>query len=98
MHMTCVRQAVLVATLLHPERRWHLRELAASLGVTPSSLQRELAGLAVGILWVEPEGNRIRYRHDPASPFLCDLQGLSARTVGLADVLKEVLRPPILGE
>jgi hypothetical protein len=39
------RQAILTATLLHPEHWWYLSDLAKYLGVRPSSLQRELDGL-----------------------------------------------------
>ena len=38
-----VRQEILAATLLSPERSWYLSELAAHLKTSPSSLQRELA-------------------------------------------------------
>lgn len=88
------RQAILAATVLHPDRWWYLSDLAQHLRVTPSSLQRELAGLvAAGILHRRRDGNRTYYQPDPACPFLGELQGLLAKTVGLADVLKEALEP-----
>src|SRR5258708_39495570 len=40
-----VRQRILAATLLSPERSWYLSELAAHLRTSPSSLQRELETL-----------------------------------------------------
>jgi len=89
-----IRQHLLAATLLNPERWWYLSDLAQFLSVTPSSLQRELSALTeVGILERRRDGNRVYYRPDPSCPFLSDLQGLLAKTIGLADILKEALEP-----
>jgi hypothetical protein len=35
-----IRQQILAATLLEPEKWWYLTELASHLGTSPSSLQR----------------------------------------------------------
>jgi len=57
-----VRQEILTATLLSPERSWYLSELAAHLKTSPSSLQRELEALAEsGILQRRQEGRRTYY-------------------------------------
>jgi predicted nucleotidyltransferase len=40
-----IRQQILAATLLEPEKWWYLTELASHLGTSPSSLQRELGTL-----------------------------------------------------
>ncbi len=40
-----IRQTLLAATLLRPDRWWYLSDLARHLAVPPSSLQRELAAL-----------------------------------------------------
>jgi DNA-binding transcriptional ArsR family regulator len=88
------RQAILAATLLHPERWWYLSDLARHLGVRPSSLQRELATLVnAEILRQRRDGNRIYFQPNPDCPFLAELQGLMAKTAGLVDVLREVLAP-----
>jgi len=64
-----VRQEILTATLLSPERSWYLSELAAHLKTSPSSLQRELEALAAsGILQRRQEGSRTYYRAETASP------------------------------
>src|SRR5258708_19640153 len=45
------RQAILTALFLRPDKAWYLSELAASLGTSPSSLQREIDPLVrLGIL------------------------------------------------
>ena len=88
------RQAVLGTLLLSPERRWYLSDLAQHLRVSPSSLQRELASLAEAeILCREIDGNRVYYWANPAHPLLPELQGVFAKTTGLADKVCEALRP-----
>lgn len=85
-------QGLLAATALQPERSWYLSDLAKHLGRRPSSLQAPLASLAAaGILRRRKEGNRVYYQADPQCPFLRELQGIIAKTVGLADVLREAL-------
>jgi DNA-binding transcriptional ArsR family regulator len=89
-----IRQAILAATLLHPDRWWYLSDLARHLEVRPSSLQRELATLVdAGILHQRRDGNRIYFQPNPDCPFLAELQGLMLKTTGLVDVLREVLEP-----
>ncbi len=87
-----VRQEVLAATLMRPNRWWYLSDLAAQLKRTPSSLQREVARLAAtGILETRQEANRTYYRANPDCPLLPELTGLIAKTVGVADVLRRAL-------
>ena len=88
------RQAILAALLLSPERRWYLSDLAQHLGVTPSSLQRELAALTqAGILLREANGNRVYYQANTASPILPELQSLFTKTVGASEKIREALEP-----
>lgn len=92
--LPAVRQEVLAATLMHPERWWYLSDLAASLRRTPSSLQREVARLAdAGVLETRQEANRIYYRPNVDCPLLPELTGLIAKTVGVADVVRRSLAP-----
>jgi uncharacterized protein len=86
------RQALLAATVLHPERWWYLSDLAKHLHVRPSSLQRELAALVdAGILRRRRDGNRVYFRPNPDCPFLPELQGLLVKTAGVVDTLREAL-------
>ena len=88
------RQKILATLLLSPERRWYLSDLAQHLKVTPSSLQRELASLTdAGILCREADGNRVYYRANSIFPLLPELQSLFAKTVGLADQIRDTLEP-----
>jgi len=88
------RQNILAALLLSPERRWYLSDLAQHLHVPPSSLQRELASLTeAGVLCRETDGNRVYYSANAAHPLLPELQSIFAKTIGLADKVKEALEP-----
>jgi len=85
-------QGLLASTVLQPSRAWYLSDLAKHMGVRPSSLQSSLAALVkAGILTRRKEGNRVYFQADPGCPFLRELQGLIGKTVGLVDVLREVL-------
>jgi DNA-binding transcriptional ArsR family regulator len=91
---TSTMQGVLGATILRPEREWYLSDLAAHLGVGPSSLQRTLSKLTgAGILNRRGSGNRVYYRPDPACPILDELAGILTKTVGIADPLRDALAP-----
>jgi DNA-binding transcriptional ArsR family regulator len=92
--MPRTRQAILAATLLHPEKTWYLNDLARHLRLRPSSLQRELAALTgAGILKSHRQGRMVYYQADPESPVFPDLQSLMAKTAGLIDVLRDHLEP-----
>ena len=88
------RARVLAAVLLQPERTWHLRALARHLGLTPSSLQGELASLvAQGVLTRRREGRRVCFQADPDCPYHTELRGLIAKTAGIPDMLRTALQP-----
>ena len=89
-----LQERILVVTLLRPERAWYRSELARELGVPVSSLQRPLAGLVhAGALKSRQDGNRVYYQADTESPLFPELRGLLAKSSGLVDVLRDVLRP-----
>jgi DNA-binding transcriptional ArsR family regulator len=88
------RQAILAATLGEPRRWWYMRELARHLRLTPSSLQRELASLVRGgIILQKREGKHVYFQAATESPIFQELQGLILKTVGLADVMRDALKP-----
>lgn len=88
------RQNILAILLLSPERRWYLSDLAQHLGVPPSSLQRELVSLTeAGVLCRETDGNRVYFQASSSYPLLPELQGIFAKTVGLADQVRTLLEP-----
>lgn len=78
--------------MMQPERWWYLSDLAKHLGIQRSSLQREISALvSAGVLRRRKDGNRVYFQADPDCPFLKELQGLLAKTKGLADVLRREL-------
>ena len=75
-----VRQQVLAAMLFDSEKWWYLSELAAQLGTSPSSLQRELAALThSGLLEHRQDGRRTYYKSNAASPVFSALQNCSPK-------------------
>ena len=58
------------------------------------SLHRELKVLLdAGLLLREQQGNQVRYRANASHPIYAELAGIFRKTSGLADVLREALRP-----
>lgn len=89
-----LRSRVLATLLLNPERKWYMLEIAKHLGVARSTLQGELSALVHSeILTSQPDGNRIYYQANIDCPILPELQGLLIKTVGLIEILKNVLSP-----
>ena len=87
-----VRQNILAATLLQPEKWWFISELAEYLGTSPSSLQRELDSLTrSGILRNRREGNRLYFQAETDSPIFPPLQELIIQTLGIIEQIKESL-------
>jgi predicted nucleotidyltransferase len=88
-----IRAGVLSATFLQPEHWWFMTELARQLGVTPSSLQRELEALVgSGILLRRQDGRRIYYKANTELPVFPEMKGLIEKTVGIVPALKAELK------
>lgn len=91
------RRKVLALLLLRPDDALHVREIARLTGVPVGSLHRELRTLtAAGLLAREPVGNQVRYRANRACPIYPELAEIFCKTIGLADLVRDTLRP--LGE
>ena len=92
-----VRAKVLAAVFGQPDREWYLTELARTLKMQPSSLQRELEALSkAGILEQRRDGRRVYVKPDKNSPVFADLRGLLEKTAGVIPVLRSELET--LGE
>lgn len=86
------RQKVLARLLLHPEQRYHVREIARLTGTSAGTLHRELTRLAqAGVLTREEIGNQVRYGANLQCAIYPELAGILRKTAGLADVLTEAL-------
>jgi predicted nucleotidyltransferase len=84
-----IRQELLAATLLSPDKWWYMSELASHLKTSLSSLQRELNSLsASGVLERKQDGRRAYYKARKDSPVFGDLRGLLLKTAGIVPALE----------
>jgi len=89
-----IRRKVLALFLLNPEKRFYFRESVRLLGDTPGSVQRELKSLTgAGILIMESIGIQKFYQANTASPVFGELKSIAEKTFGVADVIRDILRP-----
>jgi DNA-binding transcriptional ArsR family regulator len=87
------RQVILSAILLRPDKWWYLTDLAKHLGLSPSSLQRELASLVNGDLLISrKDGQRVYYKVNQECPIVEELQTIFVKTSGIADVISSSLK------
>ena len=83
------RRRILALLLLRPDETFYVREIARVRGG-----DRELKTLAeAGLLTRAASGNQVRYQASRECPIFEELAGIFRKTAGLADVLRELLRP-----
>jgi predicted nucleotidyltransferase len=88
------RRQLLAVLLLRPDEQFHVRELARLTGVSPGSLHRELKGMAeAGLLIRSRQGNQVLYQADQSCAIFEELAAIFRKTVGLAAILAEALKP-----
>jgi predicted nucleotidyltransferase len=89
-----LRAKVLSWLFLHPDERYFGRQLEELLEKDSTNISRELGRLAkLGILVCRTEGRQKYYQANRESPIFSELQGLVIKTYGLADVVREALKP-----
>lgn len=92
--MPPIRQRILALTLGSPDRWWYLSELAAAIGTSPSSLQRELESLSsAAILVTRRDGRRTYFRANEKSTIFDELRGIVRKTIGIPHELEASLSP-----
>jgi len=58
------------------------------------AVQRELENLVnTGLIVRRKQGNQVYYQANPKSPIFAELKSLMVKTTGVADVLREALKP-----
>ena len=88
------RRRVLGLLLLHPERKYHVREIARLTGKVAGTLHKELSRLEkAGLLIKENVGNQVQYSANRECPIYEELAGILRKTSGLVDVLADALAP-----
>ena len=86
------RRRVLGLLLLHPDRSYHVRELARLTGTSAGTLHKELTKLTQGgVLRREAVGNQVRYSADLDCPIFGELASILRKTSGMVDVLVAAL-------
>lgn len=86
------RRRVLGLLLLHPDERYHVREIARLTNTTAGTLHRELSKLAkCNILLRELSGNQVYYQANRNFPIYAELTSILKKTSGLVDVLFDCL-------
>jgi predicted nucleotidyltransferase len=92
--LPATRRELLRLTYGQPERWWYLSELAAEIGTSPSSLQRELESLtAAAFLQKRSEGRRTYYRAEKENAIFNELSSIVEKTMGVGEQIRSALKP-----
>ncbi|PKM42742.1 MAG: transcriptional regulator [Gammaproteobacteria bacterium HGW-Gammaproteobacteria-1] len=91
---TKTQQRVLGLLYGNPERSFYANEIVRWAGMGRGGVRRELDRLVLaGLLVTMRVGNQLRFQANVGSPVFHELRSLVVKTFGMADVLKEALRP-----
>jgi predicted nucleotidyltransferase len=72
----------------------YLREIIAAVGSGQGQVQRELEQLhRAGLVLREKRANLVYYHPNPDAPIYEELKAIAFKTFGVADVLRELLKP-----
>ena len=89
-----IQQRVLAYLFGQPERSFFATELIKLAGGGSGAVQRELARLEdSGLVMVTRLGTQKHYQANPKSPIFSELCGIAQKTVGLAEPLRDALKP-----
>ena len=91
---TRTQQRVLGVLFGQPERSYYASELIRDAGTGSGAAQRELARLEEsGLIVARRIGRQKHYQANAASPLYSELRGIVLKTVGLAEPLRDALKP-----
>ena len=91
---TKTQQRVLGVLFGQPERSFYASELIRDAGTGSGAAQRELARLeGSGLIVARRIGHQKHYQANPASPLYSELRSIVIKTVGLAEPLRDALKP-----
>ncbi len=77
------RRRVLGLLLLHPDRHYHVREIARLTGTVAGTLHKELTRLAeAGVLMKKAVGNQVQYRANTECPVYEELSRMLLKLTG----------------
>ena len=88
------RRSVIGLLFGQPQRSFCANELITLAGGGSGAVQRELARLTQsGLVVAKALGRQKHYQANPDSPLFGELCGIAAKTMGLAEPLRQVLEP-----
>lgn len=88
------RRRVLGLLLLHPDKAYHVREIARLTGTVAGTLHKELSKLAeAGVLLKQTSGNQVLYRANRDGLIFEELASILRKTSGVVDILADALAP-----
>jgi predicted nucleotidyltransferase len=88
------QQQVLGLLYGQPDRDFYTNEIIKLSQSGTGAVQRELSKLAeAGIITVKEVGNQKRYQANRRIPFYPELRSIIVKTFGIADVIKEAIKP-----
>ena len=88
------RRRVLGLLLLHPDKSYHVREIARLTGTVAGTLHKELSKLAAaGVLLKQSSGNQVLYQANRGGLIYEELASILRKTSGVADVLADAMVP-----
>src|SRR5437773_9659375 len=91
---TKTQQRVLRVLFGQPERSFYASELIRDAGTGSGAAQRELARLEEsGLIVARRIGNQKHYQANAESPLFSELRNIVLKTVGLAEPLRDALKP-----
>jgi predicted nucleotidyltransferase len=91
---TKTQQRVLRVLFGRPERSFYASELIRDAGTGSGAAQRELARLeGSGLIVARRIGHQKHYQANAASPLFSELRNIVLKTVGLAEPLRDALKP-----
>jgi len=91
---TKTQQRVLRVIFGQPDRSFYASELIRDAGTGSGAAQRELARLeASGLIVARRIGNQKHYQANATSPLFSELRNIVLKTVGLAEPLRDALKP-----
>jgi predicted nucleotidyltransferase len=91
---SATQQRVLAPLFAQPDRSFYATELIKLVTGGSGAVQRELARLKrSGLVTVRRLGNQKHYQANPKSPIFAELSSIVRKTVGLAEPVREALRP-----
>jgi len=91
---TKTQQRVLRVLFGRPERSFYASELIRDAGTGSGAAQRELARLeGSGLIVGRRIGHQKHYQANAASPLFSELRNIVLKTVGLAEPLRDALKP-----